>query len=412
MDSIHLDSNLGHWMTHRPQPKENPFRIGGVVSGPFFADREDERKRIRQALVTPQEHLLVYGPRRMGKTSMLRVVQETLRHGGHPVILADLSTASSLSEMTTRLLQAATRELGRKWRDVAAAFAERLRIKLTLEPDPATGLLLPSLGVGLADADVGAQRQTFGDVLDAIDALASARRVHLGVVLDEFQEIHRFGGETAEAHLRGIIQHHEHASYVLAGSDQRLIEAMISKSRPFYKLLTPMRVGAIPPERFAPWIEERFATVGLSADGAGPAIIEAAGPRTRDVVQLAHEIADMRHDAKRVTAESIETAFTAIVRASDAPYRAIWYGLTALQQQVLRVLAVRSTGLTTTAVRRDFALTAASGSLAKTAQTLASQGVLTAADGAYRYDDPFMRGWVILNALPDIGRTLPVVHAP
>lgn len=174
MDSIHLDSNLGHWMTHRPQPKENPFRIGGVVSGPFFADREDERKRIRQALVTPQEHLLVYGPRRMGKTSMLRVVQETLRHGGHPVILADLSTASSLSEMTTRLLQAATRELGRKWRDVAAAFAERLRIKLTLEPDPATGLLLPSLGVGLADADVGAQRQTFGDVLDAIDALASA----------------------------------------------------------------------------------------------------------------------------------------------------------------------------------------------------------------------------------------------
>ena len=117
---------------------ENPFRIGGVVSGPFFADREDERRRIRKALVTPQEHVLVYGPRRMGKTSMLRVVQESLRHAGHHVILADLSTASSLNDMTTRLLQAATRELGRKWRDVAAAFAERLRIKLTLEPDPAT----------------------------------------------------------------------------------------------------------------------------------------------------------------------------------------------------------------------------------------------------------------------------------
>ena len=76
------------------------------------------------------------------------------------------------------------------------------------------------------------------------------------------------------------------------------------------------------------------------------------------------------------------------------------------------MLAVRGTGLTTAAVRRDFALTAASGSLSKTAQTLVAQGLLTTDGGAYRYDDPFMRGWVILNALPDIGRTLPVVHTP
>lgn len=399
-------------MARRPQAVENPFRIGGAVSGPYFADREDERRRIRQALVTPQEHLLLYGPRRMGKTSMLRVVQEALRRSGHAVILADLSTASSLSEMTTRLLQAATRELGRKWRDVAAAFAERLRIRLTLEPDAASGLLLPSLGVGLAEADMGVQRQTFGDVLDAIDALAASRRVHLGLILDEFQEIHRFGAETAEAHLRGTIQHHEHVSYVLAGSDQSLIESMISRSRPFYKLLTPMHVGPIPEAELASWMDQRFATVGIAAGDVSSTIIAVAGPRTRDVVQLAHEIADIAHGAKRVTDEIVEAAFSAIVRGADAPYRAIWTGLTSLQQQVLRVLAVRGTGLTTAAVRRDFALTTASGSLSKTAQTLVAQGLLTTDDGAYRYDDPFMRGWVILNALPDIGRTLPVVHTP
>lgn len=399
-------------MARRSAPPDNPFRIGGAVSGDYFTNRDDERRRVRRALMAAQEHLLVYGPRRMGKTSMLRIVQESVRRAGQPVVMADLSTASSLGEMTTRLLQAATRELGRKWSDVATALAQRLRIKLTLEPDAASGLLLPSLGVGVADAEIGAQRQTFGDVLDAIDALAGTRRTRLGLILDEFQEIHRFGGETAEAHLRGIIQHHTHVNYVLAGSNQRLIEAMIGKSRPFYKLLTPLYVGPIAPEHLARWIDERLASVRITSLGGGAAIVAAAGPRTRDIVQLAHEVVDTATVTSHAGRGEIQAAFTATVRSADAPYRAIWGALSPLQQQVLRVLAVRSTGLTTAAVRREFALTAASGSLTKTAQSLVGQGVLLAEEGAYRYDDPFMRGWVILNALPDIGRTLPVVHTP
>lgn len=72
---------------------ENPFRIGGVVSAPYFTDREAEVARIRRSLAAPQDHLLVYGPRRMGKTSILRVVQEELREEGQSVIMADLSSS-------------------------------------------------------------------------------------------------------------------------------------------------------------------------------------------------------------------------------------------------------------------------------------------------------------------------------
>jgi AAA+ ATPase superfamily predicted ATPase len=181
----------------------NPFRIGGVVSAPFFTDREPERARVRRALTTDQDHLVVYGTRRMGKTSILRVVQEELRAEEHPVILADLSTAASLAEMTTRILQAATRELGRTWGESATALVQRLRAKVTLEPDATTGMLLPSVDVGLGAADLGTQRTTFASALDAIESLAEAKEKHLGLILDEFQEIRKFDGETAEAHLRG-----------------------------------------------------------------------------------------------------------------------------------------------------------------------------------------------------------------
>lgn len=395
-----------------PPTSTNPFRVGGVVAAPYFTDREEERKRIRRALSTPQDNLLVYGPRRMGKTSLLRLVQEELRKKGHAVVMADLSTAASLNEMTTRLLQATVRELGRRWRDVTADLVSRMRVKVMLEPDAATGMLLPSLAVGLAGADMATQRSTFADTLDAIEAMALKKKQHVGIILDEFQEIHRFGGETAEAHLRGIIQHHQHLSYVLAGSDQRLIEAMIGKARPFYKLLENVPIGQIDPTHLAAWIDARLASVHIKADGIGELIVRVAGPRTRDIIQLAHELAARSHEKGRATTDDVEDAFTQIVRNADAPYRAIWTGLSRLQQQVMRVLAVQATGLTTAATSREFGLVAASGSLTRTAQALVSRDLLVAKDGAYVYDDPFMRGWVILAALPDLGRTVSVMQLP
>ena len=53
----------------KKQPSGNPFRIHGVVEGDYFTDRDDEIKRLVQALTEPGSKLLVYSPRRMGKTS-------------------------------------------------------------------------------------------------------------------------------------------------------------------------------------------------------------------------------------------------------------------------------------------------------------------------------------------------------
>jgi hypothetical protein len=392
---------------------KNPFPISGVVTGGDFTDRETETARVRRALDTPQDFLLVYGPRRMGKTSLLRVVQEEMRAVDRPVVLVDLSTAGSLAEMTTRLLQAATRELGRAWRDVATELVQRLRAKVTFEPDP-SGIVLPSLDIGLGEADLATQRATFAGTLDAIEALAAAREKPLGVIIDEFQEIHRFGGETAEAHLRGVIQHHRHVRYVLAGSDERLITAMIGSSRPFYKLLTPLHVGPIDPAHLAGWIEQRMRAAGLHMvdEGVGALIVHVAGPRTRDVVQLAHEAFELGRPSGEVTATTVEAAFTRVVRGSDAPYRALWSSCTRVQQQVLRALAVRMTGLTSAAVRREFGLGASQSGLTRAAQALVARDILAPATDGYAYDDPFMRGWVIIETLPDLGRTLPVLHVP
>ena len=87
----------------------NPLRIHGVVSGEHFTDRGDEVRRMVAVLREPGAKILVYGPRRMGKTSaIVRAVERIEAEGGH-AFLADLSTATTAVDAGNRILEAAAR---------------------------------------------------------------------------------------------------------------------------------------------------------------------------------------------------------------------------------------------------------------------------------------------------------------
>jgi len=189
-------------------PPVNPFRIGGVVSDAFFTNRADELRRIEKALLSPGDKLLVFGPRRMGKSSTLdRAIANVSARKG-VAFRADLSGATTVTDIANRILQAASRAMGRRWQDVLAGFLKTLTLKVNLSLDPATGLALPSLSLeGRTDA-LEEQRASLARVLDSIDQLAAQRKARVGIVLDEFQTISRFGGEGAEWHLRAVAAGH------------------------------------------------------------------------------------------------------------------------------------------------------------------------------------------------------------
>jgi hypothetical protein len=405
----------------------NPFQIHGLATGPFFTDRAAEVKRITRTLSTPGEKLLLVGRRRMGKTSALAVARKRVERQSGTVIAADLSTVSTLADFTGSILDAASRTLGRRWGDVIARFAQRLQAGLRVAPDPKTGLLAARFDVSLRDADAERQRQSLERVLDTIEEFAAERKVRVGLILDEFQRIRRVGGDTGVWHLRAILQRHRHMSYVLAGSELGLIREMTSPNGAFFDMLTPLHVGPIDPAHFAPWIESRMETAGLrpasGADGVGGACLALAGPRTRDVVLLAHrtvEIASRQQllprarAAGHVTHETVTAAFEELVAEQDPQWGATWNGLTALQQNVLRAVAGASSGLTTGAVLSHFSL-GATGTATNAAGALIERELLvktSEAPSGYAFDNPFFRGWVIARALPDVGLHLPVTHHP
>lgn len=394
-----------------PQSRQNPFRAGVTVDGQFFTDRAVELDRIKQALTTPAARLLLYGERRMGKSSAIgRAIRQIQAKKGL-AFLADLSTASTAVDIANRIMESATRALGRTWKDIATDWVTRVSARMTLVPDARTGLVLPSLDVGLRKADAAEQRQTLEHVLDAVNGMAEARKCTIGIALDEFQEIVKLGGEDAEWHLRGVVQRHQHVGYVFSGSEPHLIQRMIGPKRAFYNMFDVLHFGPIDAAHLARWIEARMEGAGVSAHGVGAYIVDLAGPRTRDVVLLAQRTFTLSDDA--ATPETVDEAFARLIDDQEDLMHAFWAELTPMQQNVLRAVAVQASGLTSSDVQERFGLTNSSA----TSQALSAfveDGRLAKDDavGGYVFDNPFVRGWVLDRTLPDIGQHYPITHRP
>ena len=64
----------------------NPFNIGSCARGEGFFNREEIQKEINFFLHTKAEHhFLIHGQRRIGKTSLLRYIQDTTGPSVYPV---------------------------------------------------------------------------------------------------------------------------------------------------------------------------------------------------------------------------------------------------------------------------------------------------------------------------------------
>jgi hypothetical protein len=148
----------------------------------------------------------------------------------------------------------------------------------------------------------------------------------------------------------------------------------------------------------------------MTSQFVGDACVGLAGPRTRDIVQLARKCVD-RATEKTIGIDSVALSYRELIEDQDDSIRNWWASLTVLQQNVLRAIAGSTAGLTTADTRRKFGLDS-SGAVTNAASALLRDGHLIRTDNGsgYVFDSPYVRGWVIMHALPDIGVQLPLTH--
>ena len=81
----------------------NPFFFESPADRWAFTDREELLPVLQSAMAEQGRRVLLYGRRRMGKTSL---VQNAARKAKAELLYVDLSTASDLTEAANKLLQA------------------------------------------------------------------------------------------------------------------------------------------------------------------------------------------------------------------------------------------------------------------------------------------------------------------
>ena len=386
-----------------PDASDNPFRMGEHVSGYHFADRETEVARIRLALLSASS-LLVYGPRRMGKSSTINNAANSARNSRpKPIIVsADVATATNLYDVSARLLRSLyqeTRWLKLRLEDLLGGLAPRVTVKL----DERGGPPAITFGIDRRTATEDDRRRAFDEVFARLSQVREETGRPVAVVLDEFQAVRDFAGESSEWHLRDVIQRHGDLALVCAGSQESLIHDMIGPKRAFYKMFEMLPLGPIAAEEFAVWIEERLARGSGVKSGVGLEMLRLAGPRTQDVIQVARQLYFRGLAARRkVEVADVEASVKDVVGNETPLLRSLWNDLSPQQQDVLRVVALGVEQLYSSEVRDQYGLPAGS-SVHKAVEALTARGLLLKEGDRVVFDSPFFLHWVRSAVAPDLG---------
>lgn len=371
----------------------NPFRYGGIVTGPYFADRTEEIKELQREIENINRIFLV-SPRRLGKTCLLHNLADHLDPKRFAFAYIDLnafpdlrSFASSIASLTTKALESNTEKVLKLF----SGF-KRLRPKLNLGPDGAV-----SAGLELATDDKDALSALIEGLAHA-DGLASKKKKTLVIIIDEFSDIEKYDGGTVEKAMRAEIQKHQHTSYIFSGSEPSVMLSMVrDKKRAFYKmgrimLLEPIKQRTY--EKFIlGWFKKGEYTIAIEDVRR---IIDMGGKVTYNVQRLCHTAWENAIESKIVDAALIERLPLIIVKQDEPHYEMIWQTISPPQRSLLMALTQDPDALP---FSKDFQFRhkiGPSSSIKASLTSLIKKGVLikTVADGKYQFVDLFMPYWI------------------
>jgi hypothetical protein len=376
-------------------PAANPFVYGEVVPKSAFVGRRAELDRLVADLADGQKIFLI-SPRRYGKSSLIRQAFATLarqRIATLEITVSSFSSYVAFLEGYVRALASLDARAGeaRSWlRGLFATFTPELRAEKGT--DGAWAVSFPSVRTPRDASRLAAE-------VFALPARVAARLGRrLVIAMDEFQAVTGYDAGNVEQTLRAAVQQQRQVGYVFAGSEPSLMEQMIGARRPVYKAGPVLRLGKIPPETFAGFVDDRFRKSGLAPEsGLGAAIIDVAGNLPYDVQRLAHETWDDVTAARRrsVSLDDVHATLHRLLAEQEVFFEAVWQRLTLAQRAVLRAVVLEhGEAILGADVRVRYRLGGASSVQTALAALQRLDLIAREDDARYAAVDSLMREWV------------------
>ena len=374
--------------------RASPFRVGGPVTGEFFTDRAQEVNVILRGLRHPTR-MLIRGARRQGKTSAIAQAGRRFREEGGILLWADLSTIATFADLRDRLLSS----LPSGFFGLFEGLQKLTPILEVVMMDPTTGSQAYRFRPGTARKSEPGIREQIRILLDSVERRRKFVGKPVAIVLDEIQAILSIGEERADWFLRDLMQSVPEISFVCAGSQPSILEAMANdKEAAFFRFFAPgPRFDPIDKAHLGTWISNRMRDAGVVCEQPHSMAIARFGERTQDIVQYADEVFSQGRGAGKVDDGVLEEALRSLLQKEHQRYLRIWESLTSNQRLGLRAIASGVVNL----YAHDSEVPIPPSSLHRVVDALHRRRILSDGVANEEIDDPFFREWVLRYAMPE-----------
>ncbi len=236
------------------------FVYGVSVGGDNFTDRTKESHRLKMNFENGLNVVLI-SPRRMGKTSLVKHVQEIVDTSLIQTVFVDIYDCRSEYDFYNKFAEALLKQTANKMElaiENIKRFLVRLAPKVSFSPDLTSEY---SFSLGITPKEYSPE-----EILALPELVAKHIGKHIVVCIDEFQQIGEWPDSLyVQKRMRGVWQHQQHVSYCLFGSRQHMMTNIFQNKRmPFYQFGEPNYLQPIPTADWIPFIQSKFAEKDLT----------------------------------------------------------------------------------------------------------------------------------------------------
>ena len=356
--------------------ERSPFPYQGPLAPDQVAGREALRRDLAERLVDRRLTALL-GPRRYGKTSVLKRVTADLADVGPDTVWIDLYELSSMADLAAAVD-----------RGLAAVQGP---VRRTL--DSVAGTLSLHLGiVGIELAKGGRDRPdpvlTVRNLLQVL--VRTAERRDLIVVFDEFSGV--AGVKGAAGLLRTELQHHyQSLGIVFAGSQPSTMRALFTdQAEPFFAQADLLEIGPLATEAVVAVVEDGFARTGRATGGVTSRLAAFAEGHPQRAMQLSDAVWRLTPEGGTASDETWEDALTDVRSNVDNGSERLFALMPSGHQKTLRAVASGGSVYGTAADVVDLA----PGTAKAAVDALLGSGYLVRRDGRLIVVDPLLADWI------------------
>jgi uncharacterized protein len=321
----------------------NPFRFGPLALDEAFTNREDELVELRADMRNGQD-VLVYAPRRYGKSSLVLTAAQQAVADGSLVGYCDLLRVTTKERFAAALAKTIHRDVdsaASQALERAAELFRSLRIRPTMEIDPEDASISFSFRATRRKADLD---ETIEALLELLGRLAEERKRRVVMIFDEFQEIVELDPHFPRL-LRAVFQAQPEVCHVYLGSKRHVLDRIFSdENEPFWRSAKKLELGRIEAAKFGRFVRERFDRTDKGIDDeAVNRLLEITGGHPYATQELAYELWQAVPTGFPAHVPDVGAALERLLRSEHNHLESLWEETPTPQRQLLLALSTEPT---------------------------------------------------------------------